>query len=132
MNKAYTYDDVLLVPQYSDIRSRSEVDISGRLGELKLTLPIISSPMDTVTESEMARTMRSEGGVGVIHRYNTIEQQARLVNLFKDKTLDARTAKIGAAVGVSGDYLQRAKILYSVGVDFLCIDVAHGHHILMR
>ena len=124
MKKAYTYDDVLLVPQYSDIRSRSEVDISGRLGELKLTLPIISSPMDTVTESEMARTMRSEGGVGVIHRYNTIFEQCEMVK--------KAGVGVGAAVGVTGDFVERAQALCGNGASFVCVDVAHGHHILMK
>ena len=124
MKKAYTYDDVLLVPQYSDIRSRSEVDISGHLGELKLTLPIISSPMDTVTESKMARTMRSEGGVGVIHRYNTILEQCEMV---KESGVG-----VGAAVGVTGDFVERAQALCGNGASFVCVDVAHGHHILMK
>ena len=124
MKKAYTYDDVLLVPQYSDIRSRSEVDISGHLGELKLALPIISSPMDTVTEFKMARTMRSEGGVGVIHRYNTIAEQCEMVK--------RSGVGVGAAVGVTGDFVERAQALCGNGASFVCVDVAHGHHILMK
>lgn len=127
MKKAYTYDDVLLVPQYSDIRSRSEVDISGNLGNLKLTLPIISSPMDTVTEARMAETMRSEGGVGVIHRYNTIAEQCEMVTRSVDGFLG-----VGAAVGVTGDFVERAQALCGNGASFVCVDVAHGHHILMR
>ena len=80
MKEALTYDDVLLVPQYSDIKSRSEVHLTSALDEsLVLSLPIISSPMDTVTESEMAFTMDRLGGLGIIHRYNSIEEQAGLV-----------------------------------------------------
>jgi len=127
MKKAYTYDDVLLVPQYSDIRSRAEVDISGHLGDLKLTLPIISSPMDTVTEWNMAETMRSEGGVGVIHRYNTIAEQCEMV-----KQAGGSYPGVGAAVGVTGDFVERAQALCGNGASFVCVDVAHGHHVLMR
>jgi IMP dehydrogenase len=57
IQEALTFDDVLLVPQYSDIKSRQEVDISNMLGDIKLDLPIISSPMDTVTESNMLLAM---------------------------------------------------------------------------
>ena len=72
---ALSYDDVLLVPKYSDITSRKEVDISSELDQFrKLELPIISSPMDTITESKMANAMAESGGLGVIHRYNSIEQ----------------------------------------------------------
>ena len=124
MNKAYTYDDVLLIPQYSDIRTRAEVDISSRLGDVPLEIPIISSPMDTVTETSMATAMRTSGGVGVIHRYNDISDQC-------DMVFDARP-NVGAAVGVTGDFLERASALCDAGASFICVDVAHGHHILMK
>ena len=76
------YDDVLLKPSFSDIESRKEVDISPfRLSNIGLScsIPIISSPMDTITEHEMARTLSCAGGIGVIHRYNSIEEQAEEV-----------------------------------------------------
>ena len=69
------FDDVLLKPQYSDIKSRSEVDIGSDLAGQHYYLPIISSPMDTVTEEVMCVAMASRGGLGVIHRYNTIDEQ---------------------------------------------------------
>ena len=74
MQKSLSYDDVLLVPQYSDIRSRTEVSTLTDLGAgLTLGLPIISSPMDTITETSMAFVMGTMGGTGIVHRYNTIE-----------------------------------------------------------
>jgi len=124
MKQALTYDDVLLVPQYSDIKSRKEVDIGNNLDKhWRLELPIISSPMDTVTESDMSIAMYNAGGLGIIHRYNTIQEQCDLVR---------KCTWPGAAVGVTGDYLKRAINLFEVGVKVLCIDVAHGHHVLMK
>ena len=128
--EAVTYDDMLLVPQYSDIESRSDVDLSSNLSpDLRLQLPIIASPMDTVCETDMATAMSSLGGLGIIHRYNTIEQQTKLVS---DATRKVTGLTVGAAVGVTGDYLERAQALVSAGADVLCIDVAHGHHIMMK
>ena len=124
-----TFDDVLLEPQYSDIISRSQVDIHGTIDDRSkaLFLPIISSPMDTVTEVEMAINMHRLGGLGIIHRYNTIDEQCDLVK----ETL-GQVATVGAAIGVTSDYLERAAALYDAGVRVLCVDVAHGHHIMMK
>ena len=129
MKEALTYDDVLLTPQFSDIRSRSEVHLTSALDDnLVLQLPIISSPMDTVTESEMAFMMDSLGALGVIHRYNSIEEQAGLVA----EVVNAGADNVGAAVGVSGDYFERAQTLVENGANIICVDVAHGHNILMK
>ena len=131
IKEGVTYNDVLLVPQYSDIRSRSEINIGATLygsGPVtQLGLPIIGSPMDTISESQMGITMWHEGALTVIHRYNTIEQQCALV----DEVLFAK-ANAAAAIGTSGDYLDRARALVGAGVRILCVDVAHGHHILMK
>jgi len=127
-----SYDDVLLIPQYSDIRSRSEIDISTDLGaDLSLRLPIISSPMDTISEGPMASAMSMAGGTAVIHRYNTVEEQVQHVMEAKENSQGKQTT-VGAAVGISGNFLNRAAVLLAVGVDFFCVDVAHGHHVLMK
>ena len=100
MIEALTYDDVLLLPHYSDIRSRSEVNISTDLGNgLELELPIISSPMDTVSEDIMARAISEEGGCAIIHRYNTPEEQAELVGHARVNGAE----NIGFAAGVGDD-----------------------------
>jgi len=126
-NKSVCFDDVLLEPQYSDIRSRSEVDIGGNLSRHRLGLPILSSPMDTVTEETMCRTIRTHGGLGILHRYNSIDDQQRMIeSMYND--VDA----IGAAVGVTGDYLLRAQAVVASGASVLCVDIAHGHHALME
>ena len=133
-NKALTYDDVLLVPQYSDIESRKEVDIKNDLDErICLNLPVISSPMDTVTEEQMAVAMYDIGGLGIVHRYNTIEKQCEIVRkVYKTFISSSCTRQIGGAVGVTGDYLKRAVNLFDAGVNVICIDVAHGHHVLVE
>jgi len=128
MKKTVSFEDVLLVPQYSEIMSRKEIDLSVDLTkEIKLKIPIVSSPMDTVTENEMAAAMAGRGGLGIIHRYNSPQEQQRIVeNSLRDGFY------VAAAVGVTGDYLERARLLIGSGVNILCLDIAHGHHALMR
>jgi IMP dehydrogenase len=127
-----TYDDVLLVPQYSDIKSRSEVSVASTLRgngpTTKLHLPIIASPMDTISEEEMGVAMWQAGGLAVVHRYNTITEQASIL----DGIIVNAGCNAAAAIGTSGDYLERASALYETGVRILCVDVAHGHHLLMK
>ena len=130
--EALTYNDVLLEPQYSDIKSRTEINISsmlrGRGPTTRLSLPIISSPMDTVSEEEMGVAMWQAGGLAVVHRYNTIEEQLSIM----DGIMVNAGCNAAAAIGTTGDYLERAEALYDSGVRILCVDVAHGHHALMR
>ena len=125
--EAVTYDDMLLVPQYSDITSRSEVDISSALSVTSaLQLPIMASPMDTVSEVDMAVAMAKAGGLAVIHRYNTIPEQGDLV--YRTAS-DISTSFTAAAIGVSGDYLERATTVVALGPKVFCVDDAHGSHI---
>ena len=126
-NRSLSYDDVLLVPQYSEIRSRSEIDISTDLTKgVVLQLPVFSSPMDTISEYAMANAIGQSGASAIIHRYNTIKEQAQHI-------LKVTPPKIvGAAIGISGDYLERASAVVGAGADYLCVDVAHGHHVMMR
>jgi len=131
LSQGLSYDDVLLKPQYSNIRSRGDIDISTNLSnKVSLELPVIASPMDTISESRMAASMNRSGGMAILHRYNSIPEQVQLVkNSYKHST----TKPIyGAAIGISGDYLERAAELIDVGINVLCVDVAHGHHILMK
>ena len=131
IKEALTYDDVLLVPQYSAIKSRRSVSIKTALpgphARVVLDLPIIASPMDTISESEMGVAMWQEGGLAVIHRYNTIQEQSELIEDILFAGCNA-----AAAIGATGDYLERTRALYDAGARILCVDVAHGHHILMK
>ena len=123
------FDDVLLTPRYSNIQSRSLINTSSELDSgHKLKIPIISSPMDTVTSTNMAIAMHGSGGLGIIHRYNSIEEQSALV-------CDTQVQGVciaGAAVGITGDYLERAMELVASGASIICLDAAHGHHIGME
>ncbi len=79
-----TYDDVLLIPQYSDIESRKTINTSSRLSRnIVLNVPIVSANMDTVTEARMAITMAEQGGIGIIHRFLTIEEEVAEVRKVK-------------------------------------------------
>ena len=128
------YNDVLLAPQYSDIKSRKDVDISSKLitdrpghYTCEFSLPVVASPMDTISECEMSIAMWNAGGFAIVHRYNTIEEQVKILD---DVVYAGGNA--AAAIGTSGDYLERASALCEMGVRILCVDVAHGHHILMK
>lgn len=125
MKECLSYDDVLLVPQYSDIKSRKEVDISCKLGKFEFKTPLIASPMNTITEGEMAETMAQLGGLGIVHRYCTIEDQVKMVG-------EVVSGVKAAAIGITGDYLERAEeLVKNGGVEILCLDVAHGHYSVM-
>ncbi len=129
MRETLTFDDVLLVPQYSQIQSRSSISLEQDMPKaIKTALPIVSSPMDTVTESEMATSLSLAGGIGIVHRYNSIENQVKIVQ----DAVSQGAKNIGAAIGVSGDFEERAEELYDAGANILCIDIAHGHHTLMQ
>ncbi len=131
MREALSYDDVLLVPKYSTIQSRADVDIGNRLDdEVYFDLPIIASPMDTVSEERMATTLARAGGLAIIHRYNTVATQSAMVHsVFKE--LDYH-ATLGAAVGATGDFAERTRVLIDSGATIICVDVAHGHHRLLE
>jgi len=127
--RGLSYDDVLLVPQHSNINSRSEIDLSVDLGKtLQLDLPILASPMDTISETNMAIALDKAGGSAVIHRYNSIEEQAEIIT----RSIKKLKNNIGAAIGISGDYLERATAAFNSGATFICVDVAHGHHTMMK
>ena len=122
IKEALTFDDVTLAPKYSEILP-SEVDTSIKLTDyLKLKIPLLSSAMDTVTESRMAIAIAKAGGIGVIHRNLTIKKQIDEIKKVKKKKL-----LIGAAVGAGPQEILRAEKILKEGVDLIVVDTAHGH-----
>lgn len=121
---AYGYDDIVLSPGFSNIKSRSEIDISVELPKgIKLDFPVIASPMDTVCDSEMAIAIGKAGGLGIIHRYMSIEDQ---VNHIKTAKI-FETKNVGFAVGVNGkDDMDRVAAGIEAGANVVCIDIANG------
>ena len=122
IKEALTFDDVTLAPKYSEILP-SEVDTSIKLTEkLKLKIPLLSSAMDTVTESKMAIAMAKAGGIGVIHRNLNVQDQIKEIKKVKQRKLI-----VGAAVGAGPNELKRAKEILKEGVELIVVDTAHGH-----
>ena len=122
IKESLTFDDVLLLPRYSDVLP-SQTDISLSLSKsIKLKVPFLSSAMDTVTESKMAIAIALSGGIGIIHRNLSIKEQTKeIIKVNKKKLL------VGAAVGTNEDDVDRAKSLVDNGCDLIVIDTAHGH-----
>ena len=122
IKEALTFDDVTLAPKYSEILP-SEVDTSIKLSDnLKLKIPLLSSAMDTVTESRMAIAIAKAGGIGVIHRNLPIKKQIDEIRKVKKQRL-----LVGAAVGAGPQEILRAKKIIKEGLDLIVVDTAHAH-----
>ena len=121
MTDAITYDDVLLVPSYNHWESRRIVNtsVTDKSGKLQLDLPIMSSNMDTITESEMADYMGENGGIGVLHRFMTVEENTRMFKRCNFPTF--------VSIGCADSDLERTEALRDAGADYFCVDVAHAH-----
>ena len=188
MKTYLTYDDVNIIPKYSELGSREDVKLNTRFTKnTELQIPIVTSPMDTVTELDMAKFMLDWGGVGVIHRFMSIEKQSKMMNSLFDQWksfwtpfyeehnttheeeynewlkqvslwnspptksdwvdlkerfgfVDERiqmddewlSRPLCGAIGVTGDYKERAQELVKNGCNVLLIDIAHGHHVLLK
>ncbi len=122
IKESLTFDDVTLAPNYSEILP-SEVKTLSKLSKnLTLKIPILSSAMDTVTESKMAIALAKAGGIGIIHRNLNIQQQINEIKKVKRKKL-----LVGAAVGAGPNEEKRAKSILKENIDLIVIDTAHGH-----
>jgi IMP dehydrogenase len=117
------FDDVLMVPQYSNVSSRREVDLSMEIGSGSyLGFPVIASPMDTVCESDMAKAMAKNHGLGIIHRFMPFNKQLKEVSKVAGEGL-----AVGAAIGAKGDVEEQAARLVAAGAVLILIDTANGH-----
>ncbi len=122
IKEALTFDDVTLAPKYSEILP-AEVDTSITLTKfLKLKIPLLSSAMDTVTESKMAIALAKAGGLGIIHRNLDIKKQIQEIRKVKKYKL-----LVGAAVGAGVNEFKRAEAVLKENIDMIVVDTAHGH-----
>jgi len=122
IKEALTFDDVTLAPKYSEILP-SEVDTSIKLSEfLKLKIPLLSSAMDTVTESKMAIAIAKAGGLGIIHRNLNIKNQ-----IIEIKKVKKQKLFVGAAVGAGPNEFKRAEAILKENINMIVVDTAHGH-----
>lgn len=127
MNKniplSLSYDDVLLIPQYSEIVSRNDVDLSTQItSKITLKIPLISANMSDVTGIDLAIQIAKLGGLGVIPRFVTKEIEAEMVSKVKKEKL-----LVGAAIGIRNGMYERTETLINAGADIFFLDVAHGH-----
>jgi len=121
-----SFDDILLVPQHSDVGSRKNVSLSVNLkNNLEFKLPVIAAPMDTVCEWQMVESMDRAGGMGILHRYMTIDEQATMVRMSRGQP---GSINIGGSIGARNSFLEDAKKLLSAGANLILIDVANGHN----
>ena len=144
-----TFNDVMFEPQYSEVESRSTISTTANMGKFLLELPLISANMNDITGPKMAVKMAKYGGLGILHRFGSIDES---VKDFKD-TIDAIDAlymghelhdeiqypkwmtpeySVGVSLGVQPLDKIRFEKLYAAGARLFCIDVAHGHHILVK
>jgi IMP dehydrogenase len=127
-DRGLTFDDVLIVPAKSDVRSRRAPQLKVQLTKkTTLEIPFVSANMDTVTESAMAIAMGRLGGLGIIHRFIPIDVQCGEIR----KVVEAGIKTIGASVGVNDDFKERSRALVQAGATILTIDIAHGHSVAM-
>jgi len=127
-SRGLTFDDVLMIPCKSEVRSRRDPSLRSRLTKkIELETPILSANMDTVTEAEMAIAMDKLGAIGILHRFASIETQVG----FAQQVKESGAKNISASIGVNDDFKERAAALIKAGVNLLTIDIAHGHSVAM-
>lgn len=127
---AYTFNDVLIQPCYSEVKSRKDVNLGvtlkNRYGkEWNFDLPIVSANMKTITGPKMAKEIALRGGLGILHRFNDIKKAIEEYN-------EAAFEHVGVSIGVQESDKERFRELYKAGAKIFCIDVAHGHHVLVK
>lgn len=141
MNKSLTFSDVLIVPKYSEIESRREVSLHKNFGLFTLDLPIFAANMKTVCGPRMAYAMYKYGAMGIMHRFCSIEQAVKDIDLFweyycEDHGLgnvdlsfltNDHLYSFGASIGIQDDDIERLDKLYAAGARIICIDIANGH-----
>ena len=119
------FDDILMVPQYSEVVSRSVVDLKMPIGRnILLDFPVIASPMDTVCEKDMAIAMAESGGIGIIHRFMSAKNQIRMV----EEVYNYNELNLPVGAALSSTFIEEhVEKLIAAGASILLIDTANGH-----
>lgn len=122
--RGLTFDDVLIVPSKSDVKSRRDPELTTQVTRRhKISCPIISANMDTVSGPEMCIAMGKFGGLGILHRFMPVSEQIAAIETIKK----AGAPLVAASIGVNADWKERADGLVKAGAQILTIDIAHGH-----
>ncbi len=121
LSRGLTFDDVLLVPAYNGIKSRNLVMTGVKIAGRTFDIPLVSSNMDTITGLEMAQFMAQQGGLALLHRFMSIEEN---IKAFKSAQ---NPQKVGISIGIGQEGFARAEALIDAGAEIVCVDVAHGH-----
>lgn len=139
MQEAITFSDVLIKPKYSEVESRRDVDLTSDFGKFSLKLPIISANMKTITGPKMAAEMSLHGAMGILHRFNSVEQAVldykealSIIEHSVDGLGQASPYRVGVSIGVQDADRGRFDQLYSNGARVFCIDIAFGHSLNMK
>lgn len=122
--KLLNFEDILIEPQFSNVRSRKDVDVSTDFLGLKLSLPVMNSNMDTVASPALCRALADYGTVGTLHRFWSIEEN---VQAFKDSIFNERKPIV--SIGIGNEETKRAQALHSAGAEIFMLDVAHAANI---
>ncbi|MEP7103685.1 MAG: guanosine monophosphate reductase [Candidatus Dojkabacteria bacterium] len=124
----YTFDDVLLRPQYSEVNSREEVDVSVEIVPgLKISAPIMSANMQSVNSIELGVKLSKAGGMATVDQFMSIEEEVKMIKAIKSKG-----GQIAGAIGSSRDYMERAEAIIDAGVDVVIMDSPHAHNLLAK
>jgi IMP dehydrogenase len=133
VEKGYTFDDLLLIPSYSEIHP-SDVNLNSQIGKINLSIPLVSAAMDTVTEKMLATKLAQLGGLGIIHKNMSVTEQIEQIKFVRESNVSADACidsegklAVGAAIGVGPLMVKRARSLIENGCQILLIDSAHGH-----
>jgi IMP dehydrogenase len=129
ISEGLTFDDVLLVPKFSSVKTRSSIDLSVKFNDFTFSNPIIPANMKTITGKKMAKLIADAGGLAIVHRFMSLEEQLDIVNEFVLASVEGTVYyphHIGYSVGVKEENRNDIDALVSIGAEILCIDIAHG------
>ena len=127
------FNDILLVPHYSTLGSRTSPSTATKIGSVELKIPLISAAMDSITGKYMLVVMDKMGGLGILTRHINLDDRTELDTQMKEIkwARDQGAKNVGCAIGLKGEIPYKVKMLADIGCNVICIDVAHGDHVKM-